>query len=33
MNITTATLEDIDNIIELGNSVKEFQVGEEVVTF
>jgi len=33
MEIKTATLEDIDTIIKLGNSVNEFQVNDEVVTF
>jgi GNAT superfamily N-acetyltransferase len=33
MDIQTATLEDIDTIIKLGNSVNEFQVSNEVVTF
>ena len=33
MDIKTATLEDIDTIIKLGNSVNEFQVSNEVVTF
>ncbi|MFH1291162.1 MAG: GNAT family N-acetyltransferase [archaeon] len=33
MEIKTATLKDIDTIIELGNSVNEFQVSKEVVTF
>lgn len=33
MEIKTATLEDIDTIVKLGNSVNEFQVSDEVVTF
>ena len=33
MDIKTATLEDVDTIIKLGNSVNEFQVSDEVVTF
>ena len=33
MKIKTATLKDIDTIIELGNSVNEFQVSTEVVIF
>lgn len=33
MEIKTATLENIDTIIKLGNSVNEFQVSDEVVTF
>ena len=33
MEIKTATLEDINTIIKLGNSVNEFQVSDEAVTF
>ncbi|MFO7806847.1 MAG: GNAT family N-acetyltransferase [Candidatus Moraniibacteriota bacterium] len=33
MDIKDATLKDIDAIIKLGNSVNEFQVSDEVVTF
>ncbi|MFO7710670.1 MAG: GNAT family N-acetyltransferase [Candidatus Woesearchaeota archaeon] len=33
MEINTATLEDIDTIIRLGNTVNEFQVSNEVITF
>ena len=33
MGIRNASLEDIDNIIQLGKSVNEFQVSDEVITF
>ncbi|MFP4424589.1 MAG: GNAT family N-acetyltransferase [Candidatus Woesearchaeota archaeon] len=33
MEIKTATLADLDTIIELGKSVNEFQVSDDVVTF
>ncbi len=33
MDIKTATIEDVDTIIKLGNSVNEFQVSDEVVVF
>jgi ribosomal protein S18 acetylase RimI-like enzyme len=33
MEIKPATLKDVDTIIKLGNSVNEFQVSNEVVTF
>ena len=33
MKIRTARLHDINEIVKIGNSVNEFQVSEEVVTF
>ena len=33
MKIRTATLQDVNEIVNIGNSVNEFQVSEEVVTF
>jgi ribosomal protein S18 acetylase RimI-like enzyme len=33
MKIKTATLGDVDTLVKLGNSVNEFQVSDEVVTF